>query len=339
MTNNDTLQDGLKGCGASIAYARARSGLGKDLSDAASLPHDKRHHGLSSWTEAIATELRTNKSKFLNRTYPAVAALLPLSATAFPDRTVLDLYLNPLTSKAQTPTLSRLAMQSVTMPDVTRIASCCELYFQWGLEQEIIKRFETLLLDGLCLRSLIAVCASQPWNLHPSTLIRSIHLTRIHPGTLLTEYRVEVDATDIHRLLKIELKGLRVPPSLTSTSRAKSHSSLHGVRIWLPGPVVEAALPTLVEAYCRRKAAAQRKRKTGGTRPGGAKAEKSVQGTEIVASGSCRSNDGLRVASSQQDRATYISSDDGGEPKAKKISQKSDKGEVLEIVILSSDSE
>ena len=38
--------------------------------------------------------------------------------------------------------------------DIVKIAQCCELYFEWGYKEMIIKRFRTFLWAGVCMRAL-----------------------------------------------------------------------------------------------------------------------------------------------------------------------------------------
>lgn len=258
------IQNGLEGCGSSVSFALARSGLGKRLRYAASLAGDERDDGLSLWKEEVATELMTNTSGLLNRVYPAPARLIRNGATSFPSITALDLYLHPLTSKAKSHAPNRAFLwDSIRMPDASRIASCCELYFQWGSEQGIVNRFYNLLLDGISLRSSIALCASQT----PATSgisISCFQRTRVHKGTLhpLIEYRAEINLIPILTLIKSDLKGHRRSSTSPSAKAGTHHREWERIRVWLPAPIVEVTLPDLVDAFRNKQAATRKKKPT-----------------------------------------------------------------------------
>ena len=68
----------------------------------------------------------------------------------FPDLEVLENYVAPITSESlgQDVDTDRMWHKEV---DIVKIAQCCELYFEWGYKEMIIKRFRTFLWGGVCI--------------------------------------------------------------------------------------------------------------------------------------------------------------------------------------------
>ncbi|KAI6009041.1 hypothetical protein EDC04DRAFT_2774840 [Pisolithus marmoratus] len=103
------------------------------------------------WRNQLRMELRSNKSGFLPSKRPSLAAYLPDS---FPSIPILLLYVSPLTSKMEQPLRPPSPVLWSSNPDPARIASLCELYFEWGIRDNIMKRFRTMLWQGIVCRAL-----------------------------------------------------------------------------------------------------------------------------------------------------------------------------------------
>ncbi|KAI0031029.1 PIN domain-like protein, partial [Vararia minispora EC-137] len=159
LNGGDYHPEGVPGCGPQIARGLARCGFGEQLLEAARKHSrdDERDMAqlqafLSEWRNAIRQELRTNSRGYLPRKQATLSQNFPED---FPDIEVLYLYTNPVTS-ATDPSARRTHIPPTWPrdPDVGKIANLCELYFEWGIKEIIIKRFRTVLWDGVVLRAL-----------------------------------------------------------------------------------------------------------------------------------------------------------------------------------------
>ncbi|EMD30944.1 hypothetical protein CERSUDRAFT_19084, partial [Gelatoporia subvermispora B] len=152
LCGGDYHEAGLKGCGAAIAHALARSGLGDSLLEAVrTLPRDLLPGFLVQWREWVRQELRTNSKGYLGSRKPSLAQKI---SEDFPSIEVLLSYTNPVTSESRGKTLEDLDVGWDTEPDLGQIAGLCELYFEWGIKETIIKRFRDLLWPPAILRIL-----------------------------------------------------------------------------------------------------------------------------------------------------------------------------------------
>jgi len=153
LSGGDYHPAGLSRCGPGIAHGLAKCGLGDELLEAAqSLPRDELPEFLTRWRESLRNELRTNSRGHLGSKKPSLAKLIPDS---FPDIDVLLSYTNPIISATdagarRTHTPPRWDRE----PDLGKIARVCELHFEWGLKDTIIKRFRTVLWPSMVLRAL-----------------------------------------------------------------------------------------------------------------------------------------------------------------------------------------
>ena len=153
LSGGDYHPAGLSRCGTGIAHGLAKCGLGDELLEAAqSLTRDELPEFLTRWRESLCNELRTNSCGHLGSKKPSLAKVIPDS---FPDIDVLLSYTNPITSATdagarRTHTPPRWDRE----PDLGKIAYVCELHFEWGLKDAIIKRFRTVLWPSIVLRAL-----------------------------------------------------------------------------------------------------------------------------------------------------------------------------------------
>ncbi|EIN05889.1 PIN domain-like protein [Punctularia strigosozonata HHB-11173 SS5] len=137
LSGGDYDQGGVQGCGPGVAHALAKAGFGESLMAAADAYVEDREEEarrnlddmLEQWRVGLREELTTNKSGRMKSKKPSVAKLI---TSKFPDVDVLLNYTHPVTSET-------------CEPDIGRIAGICELYFEWGVQDIIIKRFRTVL--------------------------------------------------------------------------------------------------------------------------------------------------------------------------------------------------
>ncbi|TBU30914.1 PIN domain-like protein, partial [Dichomitus squalens] len=144
--------DGLHGCGVQTAHGLARAGFGDALLDAArTLPRDALAAFLARWREDVRVELRTNARGCLPRKCAALARAVPED---FPSVDVVLAYARPVTSEAKGAAHRNANVAWDRDPDLGRIAGLCEMYFEWGVREIIVKRFRTVLWPAAVLRIL-----------------------------------------------------------------------------------------------------------------------------------------------------------------------------------------
>ena len=91
----------------------------------------------------------------LGKKYAALAKKVPED---FPDIDVLLSYTHPVTSESEAAAKGKVSKNTridwEKEPDLGRIAGLCEMYFEWGVKEIIIKRFRTVLWPAAVLRIL-----------------------------------------------------------------------------------------------------------------------------------------------------------------------------------------
>lgn len=143
---------GLNGCGVTTAHGLAKCGFGDSLvKSARSMSEDELEEWLEGWREDIRKELRSNSQGRLGRKCPSLAKALP---NDFPNVEVLLSYTNPITSESYGKTVTDFNIDWEKEPDLGKIASVCEQYFEWGVKEIIIKRFRTVIWPPAVLRIL-----------------------------------------------------------------------------------------------------------------------------------------------------------------------------------------
>ncbi|KAI0297015.1 hypothetical protein B0F90DRAFT_1912851 [Multifurca ochricompacta] len=248
LSGGDYHPAGLSRCGSGIAHGLAKCGLGDELLEAAqTLTRDELPEFLTTWREALRNELRTNSRGHLGSKKRSLANAVPDS---FPDLDVLRSYTNPITSKTdagarRTHTPPKWERE----PDLAKIAHLCELHFEWGLKDVIIKRFRNVLWPSIVLRALRRSALEDTthrmhyikasWGHHQTAcatffvygsrtarpddeknglgeLIVKIHGTRMHAYTDgILEYRLEIAPAQLVCLASAGIQGLRKPADTT----------------------------------------------------------------------------------------------------------------------------
>ncbi|KAJ7237486.1 hypothetical protein B0H12DRAFT_1190649 [Mycena haematopus] len=152
-SGGDYDTSGMTGCGPSIAKGLVRYGFGRSLYEAAkNLSRDELKSFLHNWRNEIRHELRTDSKGYIGSKRRALASSLP---DAFPDIDILLSYVNPLTSeRVDRARNNYLELTWQKEPDLAKLASTCEFYFEWGYRDAIIKRFKTVIWHGAVLRIL-----------------------------------------------------------------------------------------------------------------------------------------------------------------------------------------
>ncbi|KAH9893947.1 hypothetical protein C8Q73DRAFT_693886 [Cubamyces lactineus] len=152
LRGGDYCQEGLDGCGVAIAHGLAKAGFGDSLLNAArTMSRDDFEEFLDEWRDEMRKELRTNARGHLPRKSPKLARNIP---SDFPNIDVVLAYTNPVTSEAKGPGHKNAVVNWDKEPDLGKIAGLCEMYFEWGIKEIIIKRFRTVLWPSAVLRIL-----------------------------------------------------------------------------------------------------------------------------------------------------------------------------------------
>lgn len=138
-----------------VAVGLAKCGLGDRLLEACARifgngddgEEDERREELKTWLqgwrEEMATELRTNSQGHLPSKRVALAKTLSSSSpnAEFPDIDILLYYTAPITSETDTRSRrNKIEVRWEREPDLGKIAGLCELYFEWGWKERIVKR-------------------------------------------------------------------------------------------------------------------------------------------------------------------------------------------------------
>lgn len=137
------FSQGVSKFGPAFAYGLARCGFGEDLVHI----YEQRASRdvrplLSEWRDRASQELQTNSRGFLSRRSTLV---IPYD---FPDFKVMENYINPVTSERQGRAGGGTIRDSKVM-SIPRLAAFCEAHFgDWGYEDEIVKRFRTILWES-----------------------------------------------------------------------------------------------------------------------------------------------------------------------------------------------
>ena len=247
LSGGDYHQAGLRRCGPGIAHGLAKCGLGNELLEATeSLSRDELPEFLANWREDLRGELRTNVHGHLGSKKPSLAKAVPDS---FPNIDVLLSYTNPITSATDAGTChTHMPPRWEREPDLGKLAHLCELHFEWGLQDVIVKRFRTIVWPSIVLRMLRRSalestaerksCRERAQPLQdifgtPSKplacdtggdgdsgglqdLIVQIHNSRMHAYTdSIPEYRIEVAPAQLVHLASAGIRGLRKPVDTT----------------------------------------------------------------------------------------------------------------------------
>ena len=251
LSGGDYHQAGLPRCGPGIAHGLAKCGFGDELLKAAhSLSRDELPDFLTTWREDLRAELHTNARGHLGSKKPSLAKAVP---DTFPNIDVLLSYTNPIISTMDTGTRrTHTPPKWEREPDLGKLTHLCELHFEWGLKDVIIKRFRTIIWPTIVLRALRRSAleaatdrhgeplqdefgtlskllthhfSSMDFSAHDTSgegdgglrdLIVKIHSSRTHAYTdNILEYRLEVAPAQLVHLASAGIQGLRKPADTT----------------------------------------------------------------------------------------------------------------------------
>ncbi|KAH9993037.1 PIN domain-like protein [Russula vinacea] len=266
LSGGDYHPAGLPRCGPGIAHGLAKSGLGDELLEAAqSLTRTE----LAEYLTRVAHQLA--RASRLQKAFPSKGRSRLISRC----RCLLS-YTNPITSATDAGARrTHTPPQWKREPNLAEIAHVCELHFEWGLKDIIIKRFRTVLWPSIVLRTLRRSALEAIRRLRS---IVKIHASRTHAYTDgILEYRLEIAPAQLVRIASAGIQGLRKPADTTydvlpsesedsdegdnedgpvGTSRRKKRRGggpppepESHLRVWMPACMVRLVLPNLVDRY------------------------------------------------------------------------------------------
>ncbi|KAF8877116.1 hypothetical protein BD779DRAFT_1448851, partial [Infundibulicybe gibba] len=125
------------------------------------LSDNKFDEYLALWRRDLRHELTTNLHNYLKSCQPMLASAIP---DDFPRRDVLLYYTNPLTSWSpechNSPTPTNMSWKP-REPTIFAIATFCMQHFGWSDAAGILKKFQSNLWAGVCVRMLCSVVLHQ----------------------------------------------------------------------------------------------------------------------------------------------------------------------------------
>ncbi|KAJ6464778.1 hypothetical protein C8R47DRAFT_1201745 [Mycena vitilis] len=142
---------GIPGAGISIACALAAHGFGAQLVHIMkSFRGSDRSRHLSRWRNELRQELRTNSSGHLSKRHPRLADTI---SDSFPDVRVVNLYLNPLTSRSTgfTGPLPSPQLWQPSEPSIPQLAAFASAYLGWN-GADLLKKLNSTLWPGVAFK-------------------------------------------------------------------------------------------------------------------------------------------------------------------------------------------
>ncbi|KAJ6485084.1 PIN domain-like protein, partial [Mycena vitilis] len=139
---------GIPGAGIAIAHALAVQGFGEDLVRILeSFQGSDLDRPLAIWRDNLRQELRSNSYGHLGKRHPKLANAIP---DTFPDIRVVNLYLQPLTSRSPgfTGPLPEVQRWRPRAPSIPQISALCSTYLPWNAEN-LLKKFNSTLWPGV----------------------------------------------------------------------------------------------------------------------------------------------------------------------------------------------
>ncbi|GJJ09170.1 hypothetical protein Clacol_003392 [Clathrus columnatus] len=192
---------GLPGCGLTTAANLRTLGFGDTLKRNL---NSTLNHFLDEWQEMLRKELSTNFSQKLSS--PNKQAVLNIS-NRFPCRKVIDAYFNP--SIFDSDELDCLTTQLWNnCLELQTAARSCEIYFIWGSQAGILKKFEKLVWPGVVFRSVLEDVQRQNAKnpIIPTFPLEIIAMKNYGPSNV-ENYRVHVPTKSLISRSLLDVEG------------------------------------------------------------------------------------------------------------------------------------
>jgi len=230
MSGGD-YEGGLERCGVATAHAIARCGFGDTLFDAArGLSREGLVSFIDTWRQEVQLELKTNSQGFMARKAISLAKSMP---DTFPNIDVLLSYVNPVTSESLGHEGSDPNITWSKELDIAAVASACELFFEWGYEEAIVKRFRSIIWPGAVLRTLRRAILDMD-RYSPSPTEHQSKRTHAHrnegigtPSKMIAQRISAINLNDSDS--EADSKPSRENNLIVSISRERTHVSTDGL--------------------------------------------------------------------------------------------------------------
>jgi hypothetical protein len=148
---------GVIKCGSTTAFGLARCGFGDKLLEAVQtfkLESKAFDNFLVQWRIDLQHELESNSRGMLRSRQPQLAQHIPHT---FPDRDILQLYIDPFTSWSAPKNIPDTSLWKIKEPSIVQLVDFCMNNFNWKDLQLLRKKFESILWDGIFLQMLYSV--------------------------------------------------------------------------------------------------------------------------------------------------------------------------------------
>jgi Holliday junction resolvase YEN1 len=263
----------LERCGTKIAHGLAKCGFGDSLYEAAlTRSRQDLSEFLLTWREELRHELLTNSQGIVGKKHVALARSIP---DDFPNIDIVLSYTNPITSETEGRAMNNFTLTWSKEPDLGKLANICELYFEWGVKDIIIKRFRTVIWPSTVLRimrrrvldaddgldlpmALKAIDDDEVEIEENERLVVKIHSTRRHASTDgILEYRLEISPVQLVHDCQAGMSGIRPPIEYDEWDDEEEDKKdkkpppdpQSHLRIWIPASLVQIVEPDLVDDF------------------------------------------------------------------------------------------
>ena len=145
---------GITKCGSAIAFGLARCGFGDKLEAVQNFQGKAFDNFLVRWRINLRHELESNSRGMLGSRQPQLARQI---SDTFPDRDILLLYIDPLTSWSAPENIPDTSSWKIKEPSIVQLVNFCVNNFNWKDLQLLRKKFENILWEGVFLQMLYSV--------------------------------------------------------------------------------------------------------------------------------------------------------------------------------------
>ncbi|KAG6919720.1 hypothetical protein DXG01_001554 [Tephrocybe rancida] len=154
LSGGDYDTKGVPGCGGAVACGLAQCGFGDTLLDALNSASGQPLEAiLKHWRQGLRNELVSNSQRRLSRTHPNLAQNIN---DAFPSRSVMNFYLNPVTSWSPESgyKVPDASTWRICEPNVPQLTAFCTRHLGWARNAVILQKFSGNLWEGVACRML-----------------------------------------------------------------------------------------------------------------------------------------------------------------------------------------
>lgn len=139
---------GIEKCGGATAFGLAKCGFGEELLEAVeNIEGNKFDDFLVRWRIELQDELKSNSRGMLRSRQPQLAEQIPNN---FPNREIIKLYIDPLTSwSAQAQSIPDASLWKPKEPSIVKLVEFCTTNLNWKASKLLREIFESILWEGV----------------------------------------------------------------------------------------------------------------------------------------------------------------------------------------------